>query len=239
MSANNIKIKGLEKTSLIDYPEKVCSVIFLAGCNFRCPYCHNPDLINSPDKIKDIDPGQVIQYMVSNRKWIDGLCITGGEPTLHNSLPEFIQRVKSEGFLVKLDTNGTNPDMLEELLKNRLLDYVSMDIKAPLNRYDSVASTDTPVNTASIQRSVNLIMKKNSGIGYEFRTTVLPELFQKADALAIGQWLRGANRFFIQQFRPMKTLDTSYRDKKPYTLAELEELKEVMKPYFESVEIRA
>jgi len=230
----DLKIKGFQKISLIDYPGKVCSVIFLAGCNFRCPYCQNPDLIKKPNKIKDIAFERVLNYMIKKRKWIDGICITGGEPTIYNDLPAFIQKVKKKGFLIKLDTNGTNPDMLEHLIRNCLIDYVSMDIKSPLEKYDIAANTK--VNKSAIRRSVELI--KKSGLDYEFRTTVVPTLFKGKDALAIGEWLNGASKFFIQQFRPTVTLNKSYQKKQPYSEAELNELKEIMTPFFESVEIR-
>jgi len=238
MGSDTIKIKGLQKTSLIDYPGKVCSIIFLSGCNFRCPYCQNPDLINQPEKLNDIEPEKVIEHLLKNRKWLDGLCITGGEPTLHSSLPEFIKRVKKKGFLVKLDTNGSNPEMLGHLLRNCLLDYVAMDIKSTPSKYDRAAGVS--VDKERIKKSIGLIMREgNKGnIDYEFRATVLPGLFGKQDAITIGKWLHGAKRFSIQQFRPQVTLDSAYQNVNPYSEAGLQELKKIMEPCFESVEIR-
>jgi len=230
----HIKIKGFQKTSLIDYPGKVCSVVFLAGCNLRCPFCQNPDLVLHHQKMKDIKTERVIEHISSNRKWIDGVCITGGEPTIYQDLPGFAQKIKKMGFFVKLDTNGTNPGMLDYMLKNCLVDYVSMDIKAPLESYNK--STNVEIDKEAIQKSVETI--KGSGVDYEFRTTVVPSLFKTKDALMVGQWLEGSRKFAIQQFRPTVTLDKAYQRKKPYTEKRLNELKAIMEPFFESVEVR-
>src|SRR3989338_2765465 len=135
-----LPIKGLQKTSLIDYPGKVVCTIFLAGCNFRCPYCQNPDLIENPDKLPDIKEEEIIGYLKKRRKWLDGICISGGEPTIHNGLVDFIKKIKEENFLVKLDTNGVNPNMIKELLNNELIDFISMDIKRSLDKYEKVAN---------------------------------------------------------------------------------------------------
>ncbi|HDD35204.1 MAG TPA: anaerobic ribonucleoside-triphosphate reductase activating protein, partial [Candidatus Desulfofervidus auxilii] len=122
-----LKIKGFQKTSLIDYPGKICSVLFLPGCNYRCPFCQNPDLIENPDKLPDIEEGYILSFLKKRKGLVDGVCITGGEPTIHKELPSFIKKIKDLGFLVKLDTNGSNPEMVEHLIKNKLLDYVAMD----------------------------------------------------------------------------------------------------------------
>ncbi len=230
----NLKIKGFQKTSLIDYPGKVCSVVFLAGCNFRCPFCQNPDIVIGYDKLKDISPEKIFDYIQKKRKWIDGVCITGGEPTIYPGLPAFMQKIKKRGFFVKLDTNGSNPRMLDYLFRNCLVDYVSMDIKAPLENYHIVAATK--VKTHDIQKSIDLIMK--SGLEYEFRTTVVPEFFSMKDALTIGKWLNRTKKYALQQFRPTITLDKSYQNKKPYSEKELLEFKKIMKPFFTFVEIR-
>jgi pyruvate formate lyase activating enzyme len=230
-----IPIKGIEKLSVIDYPGKTCLVAFLAGCNFRCPYCQNPDLIERPGDMEDIPEGDVLELLRSRRKWIDGVCISGGEPCLHRGLAGFIRKVKGEGFLVKLDTNGSRPSMLGELLKEGLLDYVAMDIKAPIEDYGRVARVG--VEKESIRRSAEMIMK--SGVEYEFRTTVVPGLFGKDDMEAVGKWLRGARRYFIQQFRPGNALDRGFRKERPYPASELEGLAGIARKYFKEVGVRS
>lgn len=230
-----VPIKGLERLSVIDYPGKACAVVFLAGCNFRCPYCQNPDLIKRPGRLSEISEGEVLDFLGSRRKWLDGLCITGGEPSLHRGLPDFIRKVKKEGFLVKLDTNGSNPGMVEQLVKERLVDYISMDIKAPLDKYEEVARVG--VSKGDIQRSADIIM--NSGVRYEFRTTVVPRLFSKGDMESIGKWLKGAKRFFIQGFRSGVTLDRAFRKEATFSEEELEELAGVAGKYFKEVGVRS
>lgn len=229
-----IEIKGVQKLSAIDYPGKTCAIVFLAGCNFRCPYCQNPDLIESPDKLESISEGEVLDLVRSRRKWIDGVCITGGEPCLHEELPGFIRKVKEAGFLVKLDTNGTNPGMLEGLFRDKLVDYIAMDIKAPIERYGEVARAD--VDGKAIQRSVDIIM--GSGVEHEFRTTVLPRLHGKDDMEAIGKWLKGADRFFIQGFRAENCLDRTFRKEGAFSREEMEELAGIARKHLRDVEVR-
>ena len=229
-----IEIKGYIPSSLLDYPGKICSVIFLPNCNFRCPFCQNPDLINKPDEIPNIEPKKIFEHLKSRRKWLDGVCITGGEPCLHKGLPEFLLEVKKLRFLVKLDTNGANTKMLKELIEKKLIDYIAMDVKAPLKDYDKVAKVK--VNKKNIQESINLI--KKSKVDYEFRTTVIPKFTGKKEIEEIGKWLKGSKRYCIQQFRPLITLDESFMNEKIYTPNELKELTEVAKPFFKSVCVR-
>lgn len=229
-----LPIKGLQKTSLIDYPGKVVCTIFLAGCNFRCPYCQNPDLIEAPDKPPTIKEEEIIDYLKKRRKWLDGICISGGEPTVHNGLIDFIKRIKKENFLVKLDTNGANPGMIKELLDKNLINFISMDIKTSLDKYDNVAKVK--VNKTDIQRSIDLI--RNSNIDYEFRSTILPKLHSEEDIKKIGEWLNGSKKFVLQQFRPKICLDKSYEKEKPFSKQEMEKFKKLLEPYFGNVEIR-
>jgi pyruvate formate lyase activating enzyme len=183
----------------------------------------------------NIPERDVFEHIEKRRKWIDGVCITGGEPCMHEGLIDFIKKIKSMGFLVKLDTNGSNPEMIGHLIKKRLLDYIAMDIKAPIKRYSEVAGVN--VNVLNIRRSVSLILK--SGIGYEFRTTVVPRLFGDKDIISIGKWLKGARLYCIQQFRPLKTLDREYQKEKAYPEQKLKVFAELAKPYFDKVEVRA
>jgi pyruvate formate lyase activating enzyme len=230
-----VPIKGIEKLSVIDYPGKMCSIVFLAGCNFRCPYCQNPDLIKRPGKLPDIPEEEVVDFLKERRKWLDGICITGGEPCLHNGLPEFIKKVREEGFLVKLDTNGSNPEMIEGLVREGLLDYIAMDIKAPLESYGDVARVE--IDKEKIQKSVEIIM--NSGVEYEFRITVVPRLLREGDMDKIGEWLKGAKRFFIQKFRPDITLDRDFKKESTFSDKELEGLAGIARRYFKHVGVRS
>ena len=230
----DINIKGIQKTSLLDYPGKICSTIFLNRCNFRCPYCHNPELVF--DEVKDeIPPEEFLDFLEEKKKWIDGICVTGGEPTLHKGLVDFARKVKEKGFLIKLDTNGTNPAMIEQLLNEKLVDYVAMDIKADLDKYSE--AVNAKVNTDAIQKTVNLLM--NSEIGYEFRTTVVPGLFDEETAEKIGNWLKGAKKYCLQQFRNSdKVLDPKYQNVGHYHIDKLEKFKSILKKHINDVEIR-
>lgn len=230
----NILIKGLQRVSLIEYPGKIVSIVFVGNCNFSCHYCYNPDLVKDYDKIPTIPEEEIINFMKKRKGLLDGICITGGEPTIYPDLPKFIKKIKNLGFLVKLDTNGTNPDILKDLIDQKLIDYVAMDIKASLSKYEKV--TGTKVNLDNIQKSVNIIRK--SGIDYEFRTTVVPKFFKKKDALDISEWLKGSERYFLQQFRPEKTLNEDFKNLKPYPKEKLELFTDMIKPHFKFSAVR-
>jgi pyruvate formate lyase activating enzyme len=210
-----MKFKALEKLSVIDYPGKLCAIVFTGGCNFRCSYCHNPELVIGHEKLPDIDESEILDFMERRKGFLDGISITGGEPTIHKELPEFVSRVKEAGFLVKLDTNGTNPDLLLKTINN--LDYVAMDIKATPERYKEV--TGVNANLSSIEKSIKIIM--SSDVDYEFRTTVFPEFFNKEDAKQIGKWLKNAKRYLLQRPRVIKTLDGNIKNAKLYDDSEL------------------
>lgn len=215
-----VKIKGIQKTSLIDYPGKVCSVVFLPECNFRCPFCQNPDLIINPEKIPDIREGEFFDFLESRKKWVDGVSITGGEPCIHRELPAFIKKIKDRGFLVKLDTNGTNPEMLNQLIREGLVDYIAMDIKAPLYKYNKVCGIK--VDIEKIQRSIDLIIK--SGIEHEMRSTVLPKLHSKQDIIEMAKLIKNSGVYFLQQFSPKITLDPEFQKERAFKEEELREI---------------
>ncbi|MBI4837136.1 MAG: anaerobic ribonucleoside-triphosphate reductase activating protein [Candidatus Portnoybacteria bacterium] len=226
---------GLQKLTLIDYPGKVAATVFTAGCNFFCPFCHNPDLVllNKSEQYPFLSEEQFFWWMEKNLWLLDGVCISGGEPTIHKDLPDFIKEIKSLGFAVKLDTNGSNPEMLEYLIKNNLIDYAAMDIKAPINKYSKFYRL--PIDTAAIKKSVELIRQMAD---YELRTTVIPDFHKKRDFTEIGQWLTGSKKYVLQQFRPEKTLDPAFTNVKPYSDEELECFCEGLKPCFKKCEVR-
>ncbi|MCX8183798.1 MAG: anaerobic ribonucleoside-triphosphate reductase activating protein [Crenarchaeota archaeon] len=225
-------IKGIQKLSLIDYPGRVACTLFTFGCNFRCPYCHNPELVID-DGTPLIPERDVLRFLDERKGFLNGVCITGGEPSLHDDLPGFIRRVKGLGYSVKLDTNGTSPEMLRRLIGERLVDYIAMDVKAPLEKYENVVRVK--VDASRIAESVKIVKAFPE---HEFRTTVVPELLVREDILAIARWLKGARRFFIQQFKPTKTLDKTFLEKQVYLTGELEKICNEVKSFFEVCKIR-
>lgn len=205
-AASGAPIAGLVKTSLLDYPGAICSTIFLAGCNLRCPYCHNKDLVAGASRLPGVPLTEVRTVLLRRRGFIDGVCITGGEPTLTPALPALARAMKDLGMKVKLDTNGTNPDVVRNLLDEGLVDYIAMDVKAPRWKYQTV--TRVPVDLQALQATIGLLMA--SGVEHEFRTTVVPRLLTETDLHSIGEWLDGAGTYVLQQFRPENTLEAEY-----------------------------
>lgn len=230
-----MRVVGFLKTSLLDWDGMVASVIYLPGCNFRCPFCHNADLVMRSGELPEIDMKAVEGYLNENIDFLDGVVITGGEPTIHSDLPELIKRLRRIGVKVKLDTNGTNPEMLEDLINSGLLDYVAMDIKAPLTgKYNDLSGVHTPVE--NLKRSITIIM--DSGIDYEFRTTVVPVLLKENDIEQIAAYIGGAKKYALQQFRPGDTLDIKFSKLDPYPSHRLREMAERARPYVRKVVIR-
>lgn len=213
-------IGGLQKTSLLDFPEKIAAIVFTMGCNFRCGYCHNPELINGEAKIEE-----VFEFLKTRQGKLDGVVITGGEPCLQKDLPEFIKQVKELGFAVKLDTNGSFPEMLEKVLPD--LDYVAMDIKAPLEKYSQIVNVD--VDTSKILKSIEVL--KNGGVDYEFRTTVVKSQLSFEDFEKIGQLIQGVPRYYLQRFEASKILDKSLENEKTYSTEEFKRIIDILKSY--------
>jgi pyruvate formate lyase activating enzyme len=212
---------GLEKFSLIDHPGKMCAIVFTVGCNFRCPYCHNPEIVQVSKDTAIIEEKDILTFLETRKGKLDSVCITGGEPTMHGDLLDFMQKLKDMGFLVKLDSNGTRPQVLQNALQRGLVDYIAMDIKAPIEVYGKV--TVFPVDIEKIKESIGII--KNSGIDHEFRTTIVKSLLSKDELLEIGNIVAGANRYYLQKFVPTKTNDLAYMNSENYSDEELEELR--------------
>lgn len=235
-------IGGLQKMTLIDYPGKIAATVFLVGCNFRCPYCHNPELVD-PELARlvgrrvegqpQIKESELLGFLDERVGFLDGVCITGGEPTIHSDLLIFIQNIKKRGFLVKLDTNGSNPEMLENLVKNDLVDFIAMDIKTSILKYNKLNAEN---KISQVQRSINII--KDSKKDYEFRTTVVPKIVDEEDIKEIAQWLNGVKKIVLQQFRPGKVLDSSFENTKPYPVQDLKKMVKILKPHIEVVGLR-
>jgi len=226
-----MKFSGFEGVDLVNYPGRVCSVLYTPGCNFRCPYCYNPKLVRT--RKGNLDEDKTISEIKKREKLVDSVCITGGEPLIHAELPSFVQRLKKHKLLVKLDTNGSNPEELKRLLDGKLLDYVAMDIKGPLEDYPKITGFK---DTNKIQESINLL--QGAGIPYEFRTTLVPDFFDKEKAKQIGELLKGSRLYVMQQFLPKTTLDNRFENKKPYERKEFKEFEVLMAPYFKSVRVK-
>lgn len=190
--------QGFQKTTLLDYPGHVAGIVFVGGCNLRCPYCHNSRLVRNENNPDAFSEEEVLSFLRKRTGLIDGLCISGGEPTLYTELPAFIRRVKQLGFLVKLDTNGTNPDMLRLLLQEQLLDYVAMDIKASKERYQQITGF-AGISYERIQESLSLLL--SSDMEYEFRTTVVRELHDADMIRDIATEIKGCKRYYLQNYK--------------------------------------
>ena len=229
-----MKIAGLQKISMVDYPGYICATVFTQGCNFRCGFCHNRDLM-----MADKDPGfpqeEFFGYLNSRKNMIDGVCITGGEPTLWLDLPDFVRKIKKTGLKLKLDTNGSNPQMIHDLLQEDLLDYIAMDVKTSLAKYHLFK---VPENTEEVlAQSIQEIM--SSKIPYEFRTTCVPEIVIEEDIYSITEIIKGAKKYCLQQFRPHENmLDERFLQIKPYNKNELNKFKSISEGFVEEVIIR-
>lgn len=231
-----MRISAVTKSSLIDYPGKISAIIFTAGCNFRCGYCHNPEMV-IPGEIQKrshtfLSEYAVLRFLESRVWFLDGVSICGGEPTLQADLMAFIKKVKSLGFAVKLDTNGTNPNMLFELLSKNLLDYVAMDIKHAPNKYPLITGG---IGWDACKESMNMI--KDSWVDHEFRTTTAKGVHSQKDIHEIAKAINGAKRYFLQNFRSGKTLDENYAGKS-FSMEELEEFVQTASSYIDMVAIR-
>ena len=235
-----MEFKGFQKTSLIEYPGKIVSVVFTAGCNFKCPFCQNPELVLNPDSLPSVSSKEVVNHLISKKKWLDGLSITGGEPTIHQALSDFIGKVKEEGFLVGLETNGTNPQMLKDLIADKLIDYVALDIKAPLvwEKYKKTSGINDEDLFRKVKESVEVLLELKLDIDYELRTTVVPGLIEEEDILAIARQIKGAKRYVLQQFLPRTTLDKQYERIKPYSKEVLEKMRKRAESYVETCQVR-
>jgi pyruvate formate lyase activating enzyme len=230
-----MQIKGFEKTSLVDWDGKIVSVIFLPKCNFRCGFCHGASLVLDWQELPDIAIRDIMDFLVSKKGWIDGVCITGGEPTLQKKgLKDLLKIIKNLGFLTKLDTNGTTPDFISQLIKEKLVDYIAVDIKASKDKYKEAVRVK--VDLDKINKTIKLLLKGK--VDYEFRTTVVPGIIDECEIKKIGKWIKGAKRYALQQFRAMDTLDKKFLKVKPYPKEKLEEFVELLKGKVKNCRIR-
>lgn len=228
-----MKIYGLNKTTLLDYPGKVAATIFLGGCNFRCPFCQNSSLVLNPSAQPEIPVKEVLSFLKKRKGILDGVCITGGEPTLSPDLPELLREIRTLGYPIKLDTNGTHPDLLKTLTEQNLIQMTAVDIKACPDNYLALCGLVHPELDA-VKETVEFL--KNGTLDYEFRTTVIRELHSEKDFIEIGQWLTGAKAYYLQAYRDSEeVLQPGFSS---YTRKELEHFREILKRTIPLVELR-
>jgi pyruvate formate lyase activating enzyme len=228
-----MKIQGIQKLTLLDYPGKMAATIFTAGCNFRCPFCHNASLVTKIDDRNDIPIDEVFAFLKKRSKMLEGICITGGEPLLQGELEDFIKEVKSMGYLVKLDTNGSDLAKLKRLVEGSLIDYVAMDIKNAPDKYKMTVGLEEDVLPQIIE-TVDYL--KSGVIPCEFRTTLVQEFHKKDDLEVIGSWLKGADKYYLQQFKDSGDLISSGFS--PYTDDMMKQSVEIVKKYVPNVALR-
>ncbi|RJS90712.1 anaerobic ribonucleoside-triphosphate reductase activating protein [Candidatus Bathyarchaeota archaeon] len=220
---------GLQKTSLIDFPDRISSILFTVGCNLRCPFCHNWRLILNP-KPPFLSEDEALKILLKRKKYVDAVVITGGEPAMNRDLPKFVRRLKENGFSVKLDTNGFYPETLRKCLP--YLDYIAMDVKTSLEKYKLLGAKDTD----KLLHSIKIV--KEGEVDYEFRNTVVPGIVDEEDIPKIGRVVEGAKRFVFQQFRPGETLDKAFNNVKPYPEGLIVSFSKIMKKYVSEVILR-
>lgn len=227
-------VKGFQGTSLLDFPGRIASLVFFGGCNLSCPFCHNPDLVQAPDRLPDYPLEPLFEELEQRRSFIDGVVISGGEPTLYPDLIPFMRRIKQLGLMVKLDTNGLLPDILAEVLRQDLVDLVALDLKTAPSRYGELHNR--PVNDTALQRTVTMLLQ--NPVACEFRTTCVPGLVCEEDIRQIGALLRGAPAWVLQQFVPHYCMDVALRDLEPYPVSRLETLADLAREFVPEVVLR-
>lgn len=230
-----MKISGIQKLTLLDYPGKVACTLFTSGCNFRCPFCHNAGLV-LPDKLEEasISEDEVMSFLKKRAGMLDGVAITGGEPLLHTDMPEFLEKIKNLGYKIKLDTNGSNPELLSEIVKNKLVDRVAMDIKNAPEEYAQTIGLKS-FDFAPVERSKEMLLRGD--IDYEFRTTVVKGIHTKESLIGAAKWIEGAKEYYLQQFKDSGNLIlpdglAAYDEKQMHALAD------AVRDYVPTVEVR-
>jgi pyruvate formate lyase activating enzyme len=228
-----MKIGGFQKTSLLDYPDRISAIVWTSGCNFRCPFCYNTALALGKGNVFPED--EILSFLSKRKGLVEGVVVTGGEPFMQEDLPVFLTKIKSLGFLVKVDTNGAYPEKLKALIESQLVDYIAMDVKAPKEKYSQLAGV--PVDVSRINASIDLIKQKAPQ--YEFRTTFVPTLLVKEDIVEIGRWLQGADRYYLQQFKKMTpVLSKNLNQVVPYPREYFQETLTAVQPFFKQCSIR-
>jgi len=228
-----VEIKGLEKFAPRDYPGYIAATVFLGRCNFKCPFCHNADLVLRSDSLPTFPIDYFLAFLDVRKDWLEGICITGGEPLLNDDLDVLLTVIKERDLLVKIDTNGAFPERLDSLIKKGFLDHVAMDVKTSFEKYPEAVGV--PVNIDRIKKSIRII--KESGLDYVFRTTAVPGLVEREDIKNISLILQGSKKLRIQQYVPNNTLDSEYENIKPYPAEVLRDWVKIAEPHFVEVQL--
>lgn len=233
-----VVIKGFIQTSMLDWDGMIVSTLYVPGCNFRCPFCQNSGLILKPDEFETIPLEKIKDYLVKNKDWVDGVCLTGGEPCMYEDLAGFIREIKKTGAKLKLDTNGAFPDALKDLMAQNIVDYIAIDIKAPLEEepYKKSAGIENKMLFDRVKESIEIVMKSN--VDYEFRTTVVPTLHGREDIEKIAGYIKGAKKYALQNFKPQDTLNPEFMKIKPYNPEELKEICSHVSKYVKKCVVR-
>ena len=226
----DVPIGGIQKLSLVDFPGHVAAAMFTIGCNMRCGYCHNPELVLPERLAPRIPVKEVLLFLKSRIGRLDGVVISGGEPTIHDDLPLLCRKIKQLGFALKLDTNGTRPEMVEQLIRDKMVDFVAMDIKGPLDKYVAIAAR--PIDLRAISKTIDLLI--SSQIDHEFRTTVVRQQLELADFDKIGQMVQGGKRFALQHFRPGTTVSPQFGKLSTFSETEFLQAQKIMEGYVET-----
>ncbi len=231
-------IKGFIKSSLLDWDGKIVSTLYVPHCNMRCPFCHNRDLILTPDEYPTIDINEIVDFYKERKDFLDGICLTGGEPTLYDNLVEVLKLFKEAGALVKLDTNGTSPEKVRELVDAELIDYIAMDIKNALEfeKYKKASSLKSEALFDNVKKSIDYI--RSCKVPYEFRTTVVPTIHEKQDIIDIAKFIKGAEKYALQNFQPENTLDVEFEKLTPFEVKDIEEMADSIKSLIDKVVVR-
>lgn len=227
-----MKLAGIQKLTLLDFPGKTACTLFTPGCNMRCPFCHNASLVTHIDSTHSLSPTEILSFLKKRQGLLEGVCITGGEPTLQDGLFPFMEEIKALGYALKLDTNGTNPALLQKLLEADVVDYVAMDIKSSPKNYNSVSGI--PVDLRAVDASISLLL--SCGIDYEFRTTTVKGLHTAADFAEIGPWIRGAKHYYIQNF--VDSGDLIQSGFSAFSKEELQSFQDIAAPFVDKVSLR-
>ncbi|MCG2690424.1 anaerobic ribonucleoside-triphosphate reductase activating protein [Candidatus Parcubacteria bacterium] len=231
-------IAALQKTTMLDYPGRLACIVFLAGCNFKCPFCYSSEIVLE-EEIKNILPlkeGDFFDFLKKRKNKLEAVVICGGEPTINPELLSFCQEIKSLGYKVKLDTNGSNPAMVKNLLHEKLVDYVALDLKTSKEKYQKLTGSLIKNVAEKVKKTLSLL--KESKIDWEVRTTCVPGIVDKEDILKIAKWAQVAPKYYLQNFRPQKTLSPSFEKVKPYLTKELEEMRQIALPFCKNCQIR-
>jgi pyruvate formate lyase activating enzyme len=228
-----MKIGGFQKISLLDYPDRISAIVWASGCNFRCPFCYNKNLALGTAELFPED--EILSFLSKRKEQLEGVVISGGEPLGQEDIVDFIEKIKKHRLLVKIDTNGAFPEKLGELLEKQLVDYVAMDVKAPKEKYHQLAGL--PLEMSKIESSIYLI--KHNAPAYEFKTTFIPDFLKKDDIIEIARWLRGADSYYLQQFKPISPLISSVLENAvPYSRDYVFQTLNAIKPFFKRCSVR-